>query len=349
MRRMPQPARAASASSRGMSLEPPDFSRLRLAFRDDVHGDVTRALERQVDNGTAERLRPGVLRPKLAPLGELQRSDRHREARLRFLDGVSAVGLTRRSGPVVFSHRSALAILGLPMVGRLPRLIDLLEPADSARRSRHGVLVHRTGYEADEIMPWGPFFVTTPARTIADVAKSGDFMATVVALDSALKRSPGGVPLLEKSDVRAVLERHGGRGVARANRAIEFADGRAANAGESASRVVIYQLGYEVPELQVRHFHDGGFFDADFKWPPGLHRPRPLIGEFDGVDKYLKAEYLGSQTPGQAVLFEKRREDILRRQGNDFARWGWPEVWRPPGLDRILRECGLLPIRRRLI
>ena len=101
--------------------------------------------------------------------------------------------------------------------------------------------------------------------------------------------------------------------------------------------------------MQVRHFYDGGYYDVDFKWPKNATRPRALIGEFDGLGKYLKDELLNGATSGQAVVSEKRREDILRRQENDFARWGWPEVWRPAGLDRVLRESGLHPIRRRLI
>jgi hypothetical protein len=332
-----------------MELEPPDFTRLRLAFRDSSHGDAVRAFERRRARGELEALRVGVLRPVLPPLATIEGDERYLESRRRYLDLISAVGLTRRSAPVVFSHRSALAILGLPTVAAWGRSVDVLEPATSARRSKHGVRVHRTGYLPEEIMPWGPFFVTTPARTIADLARSGDFMSTVVALDAALRPTARSLVRLSKSDVAEVLSRHGDWGLARAEFAVEFADGRAANAGESASRVTIYQLGYEVPDLQVRHFHAEGYFDVDFKWRRGPGMPRPLIGEFDGGGKYVKPEYLGGMTPGEAVLKEKRREDILRRQDNDFGRWGWPEVRHPIDLDRILRECGLRPIRRRLI
>lgn len=332
-----------------MDLEPPDFSRLRLAFRDEVHGASTRSLERSCTNGTVERLRPGVLRDAVRPLSSLPRGERYAEARLRFLDEVNAVGLTRRAEPIVFSHRSAAAILGLPTVGTWPTEVDLLAAEGVTRRTRRGVRIHLSDFDEDEIMPWGPFFVTTPARTLADIARSGDLMSAVVALDSALNEFTRPLLRVGKAEVAGILRRHGGRGLARAEFAVSFADGRAANAGESASRVVIYQLGYEVPDLQVRHFYEGGYYDVDFEWPPGPRRPRPLIGEFDGYGKYVKPEYLGRMKSGDAVVKEKRREDVLRRQGSDFARWGWPEVRHPAELDRILRESGLRPIRRRLI
>jgi hypothetical protein len=330
-----------------MGPEPPDFSRLRLSFRAGAHPDNARALERACTNGELERLRPGVMREVPVPLRELDQSLRYRESRLRVLDLVSAVGLTRRSGPVIFSHRSAAAVLGLPSVTGWPRTVDLLVPDGASLRNGRGIRVHELDFDDDEIMPWGPFFVTAPARTVADLARGSDLMTSVVALDAVLKPSAQSWLRLTKSEIDDVLARHGDRGITRARFALDFADGRAANAGESASRVVIYQLGYEVPELQVRHFHAEGYFDVDFKWK--AKRPRPLIGEFDGAGKYLKPEYLGSMTPGEAVLKEKRREDILRRQGNDFARWGWPEVRHPIALDQILRECGLRPVRRRPI
>jgi len=266
----------------------------------------------------------------------------------RALERACSVGELERR-PVIFSHRSAAAVLGLPSVAGWPRSVELLVPKGASWRNSRGIRVHEIDYEDDEIMPWGPFFVTSAARTIADLARGCDLMTAAVAFDAAL--SPAAQPWLRlvKSDVAEVLERQSLRGLSRARFALGFADGRAANAGESASRVVIYQLGYEIPDLQVRHFHAEGYFDVDFKWRRSANRPRSLIGEFDGAGKYLKPEYLGSLTPGGAVLKEKRREDILRRQDNDFARWGWPEVRHPTSLDRILRECGLTPVRRRLI
>jgi hypothetical protein len=332
-----------------MDLEPPDLGRLRLAFRHDSHGASARALGRACQKGELERLRPGVMRPPPPPLATLEPSQRYRESRLRFLDLVNAVGLTRRTGPVVFSHRTAAAVLDLPSVGGWPPAVDLLVPRGAAWRNRRGIRVHEIGYRDDEVLPWGPFFVTTAARTLADLARAQDFAAAVIAFDAALNAAARPTLRVTKSDVSEILARHGDWGLARAHSVLDFADGRAANAGESASRIVIHQLGYGEPQLQVRHFHAGGFFDVDFEWPADERRPRPLIGEFDGAGKYLKPEYLGAMTPGEAVVKEKRREDILRRQNNDFARWGWQETRRPSELDQILRECGLRPVRRRLV
>jgi hypothetical protein len=104
---------------------------------------------------------------------------------------------------------------------------------------------------------------------------------------------------------------------------------------------VIHELGFPAPELQVEHrAPDGGKYFTDFEWP--AHR---VIGEFDGKGKYLKDEYLGGRTPGEAMYDEKLREDSLRDEDNSVKRWGWDDAWKRTPIRVRLLAAGLPIVR----
>jgi hypothetical protein len=328
-------------------MERHEASRIILTSRATWADSEARELRRKVQSGELSRLRRGVMQPALEPSKSFPWDMRPEEARQRYLDRVVAVGETRRRD-VVFSHVSALAILGLPVLGLWPDTVDILEPMGSARRSKRGVIVHRAAFEADDILEWDGFYVTNAARTIADLARAGAFMASVIALDHALGPRASALQTVTKDAVRAIIDAQGPWGRTRALELIEFADPRSGSPGESGSRVRFAEFGYVIPELQVRHLlPGGGYYDTDFKWRRS-RRSKPLIGEFDGMGKYLKQEYLGQMTPGQAVVEEKRREDILRAlDGSDFMRWGMPEVVTPILLKRLAEQHGVPRAARR--
>jgi hypothetical protein len=310
-----------------------------------THHDVARG----VRAGQLERVRRGIARPAPVPIDRVARAEQYPELRRRYLDRVLAVAETRQS-QVVLAGRSAMAIWDLPVTEHWPDAVELLEPPGSARRSKRGVIVHRAAFDDSDVVPWGQHFVTTVARTVADLARGRSFEASVIALDHALSPRMDDAFRLTKDDVRAVLERAPGRrGVARAAQAIEFADGRSGSAGESLSRVGIFRLGFEMPELQVRHPHPDGFYDVDFEWPRTSTRP-PAIGEFDGMMKYLNEGVRNGKGADQIVVAEKLREDFLREEGSAFARWGWREARAPARLLRPkLERLGIRVVRRPLI
>ncbi|GAB3618108.1 hypothetical protein GCM10027416_26650 [Okibacterium endophyticum] len=186
--------------------------------------------------------------------------------------------------------------------------------------------------------------VTTPARTLADVARTASFRVAVVMLDFAL--SPGRAHDAQRVTKQQVLQELGpvpdASGVVRARAVIEFADGRSGSVGESISRIVIDEIGFPEPDLQVRHPSPAGsYFETDFEWPRYRH-----IGEFDGAAKYLKEEYLHGRTPGEVVRAEKRREDSLRSAGSTVTRWGIEELRNPVELRDMLLDAGLPLVRR---
>lgn len=332
-----------------MSVIEPDRSRVTRVVRDPAAAFSHQQVSRRVRSGELERLRRGVVRAAPPPIALVAPAERYPELRRRYLDRVLAVAETRKR-QVVFAGASAMAIWDMPVIEASPSEVELLEPPASARRSKRGVRVHRSTFDTGDIVAWGDHFVTSPARTIADLARRGDFTASVIALDYALSSRAAAAHRVTKSDVLAVLDRAGHlRGRARATRVLEFADARAGSAGESLSRVGIFRLGFEMPELQVRHHHPHGYYEVDFEWPARPQRARG-IGEFDGRLKYLDVSYGDGRDAAEIVLAEKVREDFLRDEGSGFARWGWREARRPAKLLRPkLERLGLRVVRRPLI
>jgi predicted transcriptional regulator of viral defense system len=69
------------------------------------------------------------------------------------------------------SHETALAVYGLADV--MPAVIHLTTPR-RFRGRRQGVIIHRAPLSAAEIRVFNAVPVTTPARTLVDVARSSD-------------------------------------------------------------------------------------------------------------------------------------------------------------------------------
>ncbi|MGO4784080.1 type IV toxin-antitoxin system AbiEi family antitoxin domain-containing protein [Cryobacterium sp. W22_MBD10_FK3] len=293
-----------------------------------------RMFRRSVDHGQGTRLRRGVFTTADRWAGLT--------ARDRYLDHIRAVIATRRHDPVV-SHQSAAALWGIPLGGAWPGDVHVLAVPATRVRSKNGVFVHRTAFDWDDVVELDGVLVTSPARTLLDLARTTTFGDAVVAIDHAINpRRATPEVLVYADELSELLARCGSlRGSTKAQRAIDFARPDADNPGESLSRVAIFELGFPDPELQCRHPNPrGGWYFTDFEW-----RRFRLIGEFDGRGKYLKEEFLRGRTPGDAVYDEKVREDHLRAEGFRVVRWGPAELADRGALSRRLIEAGLPAIR----
>jgi hypothetical protein len=293
-----------------------------------------RRARREVHHGQATRLRRGVLTTAERWAGL--------DAGQKYRDSIRAVVETRRIRPVV-SHQSAAALWGIPLGSPWPRAVHLLAEPASHARSKNGVLVHRGEFDWDEVDEVDGILVTTPARTLLDLARTARFADAVVALDHALNPDRADSRVLVYADElsEALAQVGSVRGLVRARRALDFARPNAANPGESLSRVAIFELGFPDPELQVRHPNPrGGWYYTDHEWVDFA-----LIGEFDGKGKYLKEEYSLGRNPGDVVYEEKIRENHLRAEGFTVVRWGWAELTDRAALRRLLLAAGLPVIR----
>lgn len=164
---------------------------------------------------------------------------------------------------------------------------------------------------------------------LAALMYTGDLELAVPPLDAYLHKHPAD-GLTHITALREALISQAQR--LRFDSVLALADARIESAGESLSRVVIHQLGFELPEPQVEIRDSVGRLIARVD---GLWRSTGLVGEFDGLQKY-SGTFAGSTPPTEIVIAEKQREDALRRAGHDVARWTWADLRTPTRLERIL-------------
>lgn len=299
---------------------PPD----RLILRSDAvdGGWSDDELTRLVRRGEWVRLGRGVYLDGRLPEGA---AARHRLS--------IRAALARLGRPAVVSHESAAVLHGMSLWGvRLDRVHVTRRPP-AWNDSRAELRVHVAGLRDDEVTTIGGISVTTPVRTLLDLARSLPFEKAVVALDGALHRGVVSDQQLRERlvDIAAT------KGCRAAARAVAFSDSRSESVGESRSRIVLHRLGLAPSDLQHEiRTADGRFLGrADFAW----ERER-VVGEFDGRVKYGRLLRPG-QDPGDAVFAEKRREDEIRAEDWSFVRWTWADIGAPQQLaQRLQRALG---------
>ncbi|WP_022881617.1 type IV toxin-antitoxin system AbiEi family antitoxin domain-containing protein [Gryllotalpicola ginsengisoli] len=304
---------------------------LGLELTSDARGRATEstAIRRDAGKGKYVRVAPSVFldRGRWEGLGP---DDRFRA----FVVGMA----TTMEPDVVFSHFSAAALLGLPSLHAWPRRVQVTIPPASGGRSTGNVQRYGAALRDDEVVEVAGFLVTSPARTVMDVARMAPFAPAVALADAALHRKRKPAPLLTMADLAAELDEQRGRyAFGKMRRVAEFSTTLSDSVRESESRVLIHELGFPQPVLQQPWFDRSGHVgDTDFWWPE-----HGLAGECDGLGKYLKPELLHRRTTAQAVIAEKRREDRIRALGADFARWEPALLAHRPGFARLLRDAGL--------
>ncbi len=175
--------------------------------------------------------------------------------------------------------------------------------------------------------------VTSPARTLIDLARDGRFRDAVAAMDFA-RSSAGGS--LSREALRTELELHPLKGSVRALRAIEFSSELSMSPLESLSRVVLAELGFPAPELQKEVRTRGGTRLLDFWWPE-----ERVAGECDGRVKYSAERYTAGRSAEEVVWAEKLRENEFTEYGARFVRWTWRDCFEPERLAIRLRMAGL--------
>ncbi len=269
-----------------------------------VTGWTDRDLRRLVRNGDLDRVRHGDYRMGAAPeFAEERHLQLVRATAERFRVG---------SGSSV-SHASAAVLFGARVWGLDLSRVHVTRPGRSGASSSGAVHPYRAIVNDDEITEVDGIAVTTPERTILDVARSAPFTQAVVIADGLMR-----LGLVDPDALESVIERAVRRGSAGgARRVAAFADGLSESVSESRSRVMMAQCGLPVPKLQtVIRTQSGAWvgrvdFDLD---------DFATVGECDGLGKYFRYLRPG-ETPADAVIREKVREDALRSTGRQVVRW----------------------------
>lgn len=310
-----------------------ELPRLILARDHIQHGLTPKDLARRSSAGALVRIRHGVYVDGTA-WHALKPWEQYR---LR----VNAAAETCGS-PTVFARYSAASVWGIPTVGR-QEVVHALTLQNDGGRSRAGVRRHYADPAGLTAVRREGLLVTGRVRTVLDLAAFTSFAEAIVPLDHVLRPDTAkGLPALSKEALLAGIE--GNYTSAAARRiavAIDFADPLSGSAGESYGRALMSVNGFEPPALQYEvRDADGLVGYADYYW-----RGVRVAGEFDGVDKYLKPEYLRGRSPSQAVVDEKYREDRIRATGRAVVRWVWSDLMTPGRLERKLAAAGV-PRRR---
>lgn len=312
----------------------------RLILASDLRrmGADTRTYRRACERGQLVRIHRGVY-VAASTWSTLDPSERY------VTRVVGALRASRTVSPV--SHLSAAALWGVPLIGPPPPEVHVLGPASGGTRTENGFRRHGSEHRDLDIVERDGMLVTSLPRTLAELAASASFRDAVVALDWALTPSTGRRPKPSAStdDILAAADRLGlARGRRRLDRALSFADGRSGSPGESVSRVTMLELGFPAPELQADFFDAHGFVGTvDFWWPE-----QNLIGEFDGVAKYVREEFTRGKSAAEVVIEEKNRENRLRAAdtGHGMTRWDWAIAISPSLLFDRLAGAGLRSARR---
>ncbi|MER7453362.1 type IV toxin-antitoxin system AbiEi family antitoxin domain-containing protein [Nocardia beijingensis] len=232
------------------------------------------------------------------------------------------------SDSAVTSHCSAAVLHGMTTWGIPLDRVHLTRSRINGGRLSRRVVVHSARMEPDEITLIDDIRVTTPARTVLDIARSEEFEQSVALGDSALRQG-----LTTTAELGEHLRRARRRpGCRRAALVLEFLDGRSASVGASLSRILLHRAGIPAPEVRARVFSDEEVCvgRVDFLFPD-----LGVIGEFDGGD-HRTAAPRGPLPAARVVTAERVRADRLRDLGWAVVRWTWSDLSAPAQLtDRL--------------
>ena len=291
-------------------------------------GRDVRDLSRRAQSGELKRIRQGVY-VRAEEWDALAPWDRYPLL-------IRAAASTLKS-QTVFCRQSAAALWDWPVLGRGHPVHACTWDAGGGR-SRAGVRRHFLDPGSAPIEERRGLLVTGRVRTALDLAAFASFEQGVTVIDHVLRPQLQGLVSLSRGELESGIDGAYTAAAARRIRTVlGFADPASGSPGESVSRALMYRLGFKIPLLQAE-FRDArglvGF--TDFDWPE-----EGVCGEFDGLAKYRKPEYLQGRTPAEVVVDEKRREDRIRATGRRVVRWTWSELSSPARFAAFLDAAGV--------
>ncbi|MBM7789005.1 type IV toxin-antitoxin system AbiEi family antitoxin domain-containing protein [Tenggerimyces flavus] len=236
----------------------------------------------------------------------------HDEVRWHLLvaEGVAAAASER----LTFSHGTAVRFHGLAHLRDTGSQVHITR---AKRTDIHGLIangidLHVAGLPSHHVMPTPLFDVTTPARTVADMARySSPRNAIVIGCHALVRRLT-----TRRAVDQVVRTMTRWPGVRKARVVTELLDARAETAIESLALAIWHEQGLPHPHLQVWAYDSHGFIGiVDGAWID-----RGTVYETDGLVKYRE---LG----GDMLTREKLRQERLEQAGLQVRRLTWSELW----------------------
>lgn len=246
--------------------------------------------------------------------------------------------------PPIFSHRTAAALLGLPLLRVRETRVHIMQPRDGYSSTRHSIR-HRQEFHDDEIEETYGFRHTNLLRTLIDIARVGTAEQAVVLGDAVLRqlRTTKGSRYSQEQHRQLLIERllahPRSRGARRARSIIEFIDDSAESPLESLYRVQLARLGFDfTTQVPVRSRTDTTL-RMDFE----------LLGhdaffEADGLMKYTDERYRNGKTLDEIVLDSKFRDEwVYGTTGRRVLHGGWDEAMTARKTATLLRHHRVTP------
>ena len=273
-------------------------------------GETDQSLSLALRAGVLQRLRFGVY-ARTSTLEGLDERARHLV--------LARAAVSQQRGAVALAGPTAALLHGFDVFGHDLTTVHLARlDAGSARRET-GIVHHRPGpWVAHRTVTQDEVLVVSAEDAVWQTLRMSNLEGGVVTADSALHRRH---ELAEPLVALAERSQHQpGSRTARA--ALRLARPKVESVGESLTRMACYRNGIPVPELQHEVRDDFGRLigRADFFWEDFR-----LLGEFDGRIKYGRLLRPG-ETPEDAVVREKQREDDMRSTVCGMSRFVWSEV-----------------------
>jgi len=259
-------------------------------------------------SGDLVAARRGVLVGANSMAAAAEPRDRH------LLAAQIAIAATRE--PRTFACLGTAGLVhGFSRLGRDPRRVRLYRDRGGAWRDDE-VAVLVCGLPETHVQTT-PFPLTTPARTVIDLARWVSFRGGVVVADSAMR-----LGVSREALERVTQDCTRWPGIRKARTVVAFADARAATPLESVSRVAFHDMLLPPPELQavlVRDEWGNPKTIVDFYWEEFR-----VVGEADGLFKY------DDEQERRSLRAEKLRQEELESLGFIVVRWTWDDIWRRP-------------------
>lgn len=282
-------------------------------------GYSDRAITRMVRSGHLVRIRHGayVAGAVWQDLGE--RARRHL---------IAIAAYRQAKAHVLLSHTSAADALGAP-VWDLASGSHLTRTDQKAGRREAGVTQHRGSIVVDDVTVRDGLQLTSGTRTALDCTTLAGVEQGLVIVNGLLHLRETTSELLAQ---RYASMRHWPSTLT-TELVLRLADGRCESAGESRTLHLLWKQHLPSPQPQylVRNSRGVVVARVDFAWPEF-----GVFLEFDGKVKYLRHLREG-ETPAQAVIREKRREELVCGiTGWRCIRIVWSDLHRPKRTaDRI--------------
>ena len=285
-------------------------------------------LSAAVKRGELIRLIPGVFVENGTRFaGHEGRQELHR---LKSLAAATSALTVRDDVPL--SHSSAASVLGVPLLKPDLSHVHFVTGSPSGGSIKTFRHLYAAAIDADEVVEVDGIAVTCLERMAADVAVCGTFAQALVVMDQARRAGA------DAEMIGTILERRRRRRVQTARRTQLQYNPPSESVGESWSRAQMIEAGLPIPRLQHEFHIRDKTYESDFDWD------ERLIGEFDGLTKYGRLLEPG-ETPEDAVVREKRREDDLRGEGAMVVRWVWAELEQRQVVEKLtpwLTKYGLM-------